>query len=72
MTDAQVWCRCTVLNNLAGAVAAEYARKHLDRSRTDGMGRTVHRCPDTEVEWTEEHRVEGYGDDILVLRRRGR
>lgn len=72
MTDAQVRCRCAVLNNLSGAVAREYAHKHLDRVRTDGMGRRVHRCPDTAVEWTEEHRIEGYGDDVVVLRRRDR
>lgn len=71
MTDADVRCRCTVLNNLSGDIAAEYVRKHLDHDRTDGMGRRVHRCPDTEVEWTEERRVEGYGEDITVLRRRG-
>ena len=72
MTDAQVRCRCAVLNNLSGAVATEYTRKHLDRLRTDGMGRTVHGCPDTGVEWTEEQRAEGYGENVVVLRRRDR
>lgn len=72
MTDAQVRCRCAVLNNLSGEIADEYTRKHLDRSHTDGMGRNVHRCPDTEVVWTEERRREGYGDDGVVLRRRDR
>jgi hypothetical protein len=64
-----VRCRCTVLNNLSGAVAVDYLRGHLDRLRTDGLGRTVHRCPETGVEWTEERSAGGYGDEILVLRR---
>ena len=72
MTDAAVVCRCAVLNNLSGAVATDYAREHLDRTRVDGKGRAVHRCPDTEVEWTEERRAEGYGEDVVVLRRSGR
>lgn len=67
--DAQVTCRCEVLNNLAGAVARDYARRHLDRTRTDGLGRSVHRCPDTGVDWTEERSATGYGDDVVVLRR---
>jgi hypothetical protein len=67
--DVDVSCRCAVLNNLSGAVAAEYARRHLDRSRTDGLGRTIHRCPDTGVDWTEEHSASGYGADVVVLRR---
>lgn len=67
--DAQVHCRCTVLNNLSGAVATDYARKHLDPTRTDGLGRQVHRCPDTGVTWTEERSASGYGDDVVVLRR---
>lgn len=72
MVDAEVRCRCEVLNNLTGAAATEYARVHLDRLRTDGMGRSVHRCPRTATEWTEEHRVEGYGEEITVLRRLAR
>lgn len=67
--DAQVVCRCEVLNNLAGAVARDYTRKHLDQLRVDGLGRTVHRCPDTGVDWTEERSASGYGDDVIVLRR---
>ena len=70
--DAEVRCRCAVLNNLAGDVADEYARKHLDRLRVDGLGRTVHRCPDTGVDWTEERSASGYGDDVVVLRRLAR
>lgn len=72
MNDEAIRCRCAVLNNLSGRVARDYARVHLDRVRTDGMGRTVHRCPDTSVEWTEEHQAEGYGEDVVVLRRRDR
>jgi hypothetical protein len=67
--DADVRCRCEVLNNLSGAAAAEYARKHLDRARTDGLGRVVHRCTATGVDWTEEHSASGYGEDVIVLRR---
>jgi hypothetical protein len=67
--DVDVRCRCTVLNNLSGMVASEYARHHLDRSRTDGLGRTVHRCPDTGVHWTEERSASGYSDEVVVLRR---
>lgn len=67
--DAPVRCRCEVLNNLSGDLAAEYARNHLDRSRVDGLGRAVHRCPSTGVDWTEERSTTGYGDDVLVLRR---
>lgn len=69
VTDADVRCRCSVLNNLSGAVANEYARTHLDTARTDGMGRRIHRCPDTTLEWTEDRRAQGYGKDIVVLRR---
>jgi hypothetical protein len=67
--DADVRCRCAVLNTLSGAVAAEYTRKHLDRTRTDGLGRAVHRCTSTGVDWTEERSATGYGDEVIVLRR---
>jgi hypothetical protein len=67
--DVDVRCRCAVLNNLSGAVAADYARRHLDRSRTDGLGRQVHTCPDTGLDWTEERSASGYGEDVVVLRR---
>lgn len=67
--DAEVRCRCEVLNTLSGDVAADYAHKHLDRTRTDGLGRTIHRCGDTGVDWTEERSASGYGDDVVVLRR---
>lgn len=67
--DVDVRCRCTVLNNLSGAVASDYVRRHLDHARTDGLGRSVHRCPETGVDWTEERSASGYGDDVLVLRR---
>lgn len=61
-------CRCRVLNVMSGEVARDYARTHLQRHRVDGMGRTVHRCPTTEIEWVEERRLGGYGDDVQVLR----
>jgi hypothetical protein len=62
-------CRCEILNVMSGAVARDYARAHLDRDRVDGMGRTVHRCAVSGVEWTEDHRGSGDGDDVTVLRR---
>jgi hypothetical protein len=67
--DAAVRCRCEVLNNLSGAVAADYVRKHLDHERTDGLGRAIRRCAETGVVWTEERSATGYGDDVFVLRR---
>lgn len=67
--DAQARCRCSVLNNLAGDVASDYTIKHLDPLRTDAMGRAVHRCPDTGVHWTEERSGQGYGADVIRLRR---
>jgi hypothetical protein len=62
-------CRCEVLNVMSGAVARDYSRTHLDQLRTDGMGRPVHRCPETGIEWVEERSGTGYGDDVTVLRR---
>lgn len=62
-------CRCKVLNGLSGDVAREYVVQHLEDLRIDGMGRTIHRCPDTDVEWAEEREPGGYGDDVMVLRR---
>jgi hypothetical protein len=62
-------CRCEVLNVMTGELAREYLRIHLDDQRTDGMGRTVRRCAETGVEWLEERRATGYGDEGLVLRR---
>ena len=70
--DAEVRCRCEVLNTLSGVVAAEYAREHLDPADTDGLGRTIHRCPDTGVDWTEERSAAGYGDEVIILRRHQR
>jgi hypothetical protein len=62
-------CRCQVLNVMSGEVAVDYARVHLREHRTDGMGRTVHRCEETSVEWLEEREPGGYADQVLVLRR---
>lgn len=64
-----VTCRCEVLNGLSGDVARDYVRTHLEPMRIDGMGRQVHGCPDSEVEWTEEREQGGYGENVLVLRR---
>jgi len=62
-------CRCEVLNVLSGAVAHDYVRTHLERARVDGLGRSVHRCDESGIEWTEERSTTGYADDVLVLRR---
>jgi hypothetical protein len=58
-----------VLNGLSGDVARVYLSKHLQQLRIDGMGRSIHRCPDTDIEWAEEREPGGYGDDVTVLRR---
>lgn len=62
-------CQCAVLNVLSGALAAEYVASHLDQDRTDGMGRNVHRCAQTDVTWVEERQPSGYGEAVTVLRR---
>jgi hypothetical protein len=62
-------CRCEVLNVMSGDLARQYARTHLEVVRTDGMGRTIHRCETTGLEWLEDHSASGYGDDVIVLRR---
>ena len=62
-------CRCQVLNVMSGDLARDYARHHLDADGTDGMGRVVYRCPDHDVGWVEEREPNGYGDDVVVLRR---
>lgn len=64
-----VSCRCRVLNVMSGEVARDYIRHHLDLERTDGMGRRVFRCPEREVSWVEEREPNGYGEDVVVLRR---
>lgn len=64
-----VACRCAVLNVMSGEVARDYVRQHLDRDRTDGMGRTLYRCPQEGVGWVEEREPGGYGQDVVVLRR---
>lgn len=62
-------CRCELLNVLSGAAAQDYLRGHLAAERTDGLGRQVHRCPRTEVEWVADRGPDGYAEDVLVLRR---
>lgn len=64
-----VQCRCQVLNGLSGDVARDYLTAHLEDLRVDGMGRKIHRCPETDIQWAEEHEPGGYGDDVTVLRR---
>lgn len=65
-------CRCKYLNVVSGDMAREYIESHLDRIRVDGMGRSVFRCADTEIDWVEEREPAGYGDDVSVLRRSDR
>ncbi len=64
-----VSCRCEVLNGLSGDVASDYLKTHLQQLRVDGMGRKVHGCPDSDIEWTEEREPGGYAENVLVLRR---
>lgn len=64
-----VACRCELLNVMSGAVATDYLREHLDEVRDTGHGRVLYRCPDTGIGWTEDRRAEGYGDEVVVLRR---
>jgi hypothetical protein len=63
-------CRCEQLNVLSGDVARELRKRHLEPAGADGMGRAVHRCPDTGIEWLEEREAVGYSGDAIVLRRR--
>lgn len=62
-------CGCAILNVLSGALARDLLDKHLREVRTDGMGRIVYLCEDSEVEWLEERQRVGYDDDVSVLRR---
>lgn len=62
-------CRCDVINVLSGPVAQDYLAGHLATDRTDGLGRQVHRCPHTGVEWVVDRSPDGYAEDVLVLRR---
>jgi hypothetical protein len=64
-----IQCRCSVLNVMSGEVARSYLHTHLHRDRTDGMNRTIHRCEVSGIEWVEDRREGGYGEDVLVLRR---
>lgn len=54
---------------MTGDAAADYARKHLDETRTDGQGKTYFVCPETDIGWTEERAPSGYGHDQRRLRR---
>ena len=54
---------------MSGEVARDYVRRHLVRTRFDGLGRQVHRCEETGIEWAEERSGTGYGEDVTVLRR---
>jgi hypothetical protein len=57
---------------MSGEVARDYVRRHLVRSRVDGLGREVQRCEETGIEWAEESSGTGYGEDVTVLRRLAR
>lgn len=65
-------CRCDVLNQMTGDVARDYARRHLDQVRTDGVGQTTYRCPDTGTTWVEERAPASHGEDARRLRRSDR
>lgn len=67
--DALVTCRCSVLNNLTGEQAADYARHHLDVTRADTGRVTTYRCPETGIEWVEERAPTAYDDSTRRLRR---
>lgn len=67
-----VKCRCKVLNTLTGDAATDYARQHLDETRSDGQGRRYYRCPDTGIDWAEESAPGAYRDDQRRLRRADR
>lgn len=62
-------CRCEVLNVMSGDVARDYIAGHLEQARIDGMGRAVHRCPQTGIEWTEDTKADAYAEEAVVLRR---
>ncbi|MFP5310630.1 MAG: hypothetical protein ACLGIR_13750 [Actinomycetes bacterium] len=64
-----ITCRCEALNNITGEAARDYARQHLDETRSDGQGRTYFRCPETGVSWVEERPKGPYGDAGIRLRR---
>lgn len=66
MTSA---CRCDVLNVLSGDGADDYAVGHLDEVRSDGMGRTYYRCPETGVTWASERPQGPYAGEARRLRR---
>lgn len=67
-----VTCRCEVLNNLTGDAAVEYARRHLDKTRSEPQGRVHYRCVETGIGWIEEPAPNGYGDSQRRLRRASR
>lgn len=70
--DESIQCRCEVLNVMSGAAADDYARRHLDSTRSDGQGRTYYRCPESGVGWVEERTRGPYGGDQRQLRRTDR
>lgn len=65
-----VQCRCAVLNHLHGAIAADYARTHLERADGNGHGRGW-TCPDTGVRWADESPQTGIAG-VSRLRRQER
>lgn len=66
-------CRCAVLNNITGDAASDYARQHLDETRSDGQGRVYYRCPDTGIGWMQERMPQSrYGEAQCRLRRTDR
>lgn len=67
-----VTCRCEVLNVMTGDAAKDYARQHLDETRSDGQGRTYFRCSESGVGWVSEHPRGPFSGEALQLRRTDR
>ena len=65
-----VRCRCEVINVMSGDVARDYRAAHLMQRGLDGLGRTIMGCDESDIEWVEEREPNGYGADVIVLRRR--
>lgn len=65
-------CRCSTVERLEGAEAAEYLAKHLHRLTVDNRTwDAIYRCPTTAVEWIESYprsELQGGGPPVLVRR----
>jgi hypothetical protein len=59
-------CRCVMLNHMSGAIAADYARVHLDVVAAGWGSSRMWECPDTGVQWAAPG---GHRDPVAQLRR---